>query len=165
MKNPCKPLPADIVVAGKKKFLDLQSSGKDLFWIEQTPQEGRILTEIKKYNQQETKTLYSSDQKIGSQIHSYGGGALLCKDQHIFFIQNKDQAIYSLDLSGKTSLIFEQKQTSFSLCDYDPARNLLICLCQQHHASKPKLDKNYLVAIELNNQKMHILCELSLIHI
>ena len=81
---------------GAVSFAELNSSGDSLFWLERRPQEsGR--TAIVRHCDGKTVDVLSREFSASTSVHEYGGGAYCVDEDTIWFVNQSDQNIYSVE--------------------------------------------------------------------
>lgn len=87
------PITAQKVAAGTKRLEEIEFKNGNIYFLEGRPSEkGRVA--LMSWPEKE---LLPKEFSVRSRVHEYGGGALLAADTTVYFINDADQQIYSLD--------------------------------------------------------------------
>lgn len=105
---------AEQVAKGTLKFSEIKLDGSTVYWLERNPADaGR--TTIKSWNANEgEKEILPREYSVRSKVHEYGGGAFLFDTTQIYFVNESDQQIYSLDKIRNVKKITDAQQGRFA---------------------------------------------------
>ena len=95
------PIDADLAVGAAKGYNSLRALGSQLFWIESRPEEDGRATLIL-HSGAATRELTPAPFSPRSRVHEYGGGAYCVADDHVYFVDFKDQNVYAVALGEPT---------------------------------------------------------------
>jgi len=141
------PITSQLIVSENIGLSDLKV-GDDIYWLEMRPNEGGRTVLVKYASDGNRMDMTSSEFNIRTRVHEYGGGAYGIYKDTVYFSNFSDQHIYRQD-QGKKPLPITN-QPSFRYADYcfDPVRNLLFCIREDHSSAGNVL--NALVKISCN---------------
>ncbi len=101
-----------------------------LYHLERRPQEAGRCVIVKTCNGS-SEDILPSPYSARSRVHEYGGGCYCVHDQTVFFVNDSDQDIYSIQ-ENKISRITHGEHLRFADFVYDPIRQRLIAICESH---------------------------------
>ncbi|MCF7806401.1 MAG: prolyl oligopeptidase family serine peptidase, partial [Simkaniaceae bacterium] len=149
MKHPAV-ISSDEAASNLSSISGLQSTSSHLYFTETRPNEGGRTT-LLSYDGQSIVECLSSTFSIRSRVHEYGGRAFCVHDDHIFFVNQSDQGIYELSKEGP-ELIYHRKDCRFGDPVYDPLRENLYALLEEH---TPNQDvRNSIAKIDLKTKTL-----------
>lgn len=86
---------------------------ESVYWLENRPHEGRT-TIMRWHATQGEQELLPQEYCVHSRVHEYGGGDMLVTQHVIYFINNDDQQIYSLQKNGTVTKITDRPNARFA---------------------------------------------------
>lgn len=149
-------LPASLVATASTKIEEVHLDGSTLYWIESRPDEqGRrvIMRRLQGGRQDEvTPAPFSA----GSQVHSYGGAAMVVDSGVIYFSNLKDGRVYRVLPGQQPQPVTAAKAVRYADLVIDASRGRLIAVREDHRFSKQEAI-NELVAINLKTGRVNVL--------
>ncbi|MGS2717802.1 prolyl oligopeptidase family serine peptidase [Eionea flava] len=141
------------------------------YWLEQRPEEqGRCVVVCQPADlEQATIEITPTSMSVRSKVHEYGGGSYCVKDDTIYFVNAKDQRVYSMPIDFTATTSEREAQTPQVLSpensaqvDYryadlyiDTHRQQLIAVCEIHrHGETPKEPENTIVSLRLDGSSI-----------
>jgi dipeptidyl aminopeptidase/acylaminoacyl peptidase len=85
-------------------FLDVQSSGKKLYWVEGRPSEKGRYVIVEKDSKGNTRDITPKGYSARSRVYEYGGSSYIVKGDDLYFVNFKDQRIYWQDLTDSSQI-------------------------------------------------------------
>eukprot|EP00794_Sanderia_malayensis_P019824 gene19824-21764_t len=136
------PLTSKVVSSSSIAFQDLRVDPTDpesVYWSELRPDQGgiKVIFSFKTGDQQPTQWTPQT-MSCNSRVHEYGGGAFIVYNKVVYFINQKDQAIYSQSSpSAQPSQVTrEDADARYADCDYHKWSQKLICVKEDHSGVK-----------------------------
>lgn len=146
------PVSAEMVAGQSLRFAQLQFADGTLYWAEQRPaEEGR--TAIVAWSEGEgVRDVMAAPFSARSRVHEYGGGAYLARGDEVFFVNEKDQAVYRVKGAGAPEKIAHEPRVRCADFAGDPLRPRLVAVaeCQRDGMAQPE---NLLVSIGLEGPR------------
>lgn len=107
--------------------------GDRIFWLEYRPQESGRCT-IVDYNHGNPISLIPVEFNVRSTVHEYGGAAWAVGNTAIYFVNLKDQRIYSVDIEDRSTAkpIVKPSDRCYADLQYCASRNSLIAVIEDH---------------------------------
>lgn len=147
------PLTAEMTARSEKssRTTNIVIDQDQIYWTEARPLEkGRIvIIQRKKNGEIVERTPPGYD--VRSKVHEYGGLSFTAKGEVLYFINSKDQRLYSQSL-GDAPLQLTESGKRFVEPVWTPYG--LICIAEEH---REKEVVNYLARVDLNNGNVSIL--------
>jgi len=108
------PITAATAAQAALKFSEIAFVGQQLYWLENRPQEqGRVA--LMSWNSKTGESeLLPKEYSVRSRVHEYGGGALLVTPGVIYFVNDKNQQIYSVDVAGTIKQVTNKPGARFA---------------------------------------------------
>lgn len=149
------PISPDLVAGQSLRFGSLQSSGDTLYWCEQRPAEAGRTAIVACSPGQRPHDLIASPYSARSRVHEYGGGSFVAFGEEVYFINDRDQAIYWADGEGEAHLVAhddELRCADFAV-DPNPSQRRLVAVAEEHDEDSSELPENMLVEIHLGEPR------------
>ncbi len=150
------PITSDYLTAQSVRYSEVKLFQEKLYWIETRPNEKGRSVLVCRDNQQQFEPLDPSS-NLRTRAQEYGGSCYCLAEDHIYFVNNNDQAIYQFNIQQN-----QQQRISplgnFRYADLllDTERKRLIAiretLKEDHHFPITEI-----IAINLDNQGISIL--------
>ena len=157
---------AQSLVEGVVGLSALQTCGEVVYWLESRPEEAGRTVLISRQGG-ENRELTPAPFNIRSRVHEYGGGAFTASAERIFFVNFKDQNIYSIAAEGSfdaegssagariVQLTHSEPTTRFADFILDEANNRLISIVEQHQQNRQP--DNFIGAVDLSSGELTVL--------
>ena len=94
------PFSAEAVAAGRISRGGLHADGEDLVWTENRPSEGGGQVVVRSGPDGTSRVISPAGVSVRSSVHEYGGGAALCVDGVVYYVDQDDQGWYRFDPSS-----------------------------------------------------------------
>ena len=147
------PITADLVVAGSIRLGQPVIDGDDVYWIEGRPTEAGRNVLVRRAPDGATTDVTPAPWNVRSRVHEYGGGAYAVRDGLVVFSHDADGRLYRLDARDPSATPqpltppTDGRGLRYADLVFDPARNRLICVRENHTGSGEPV--NSLVAVPL----------------
>lgn len=146
------------LVAGKNlRFQTVHASGQDLYWSESRPDEdGRCALLLSQENSP-PRDILPSPWSVRTRVHEYGGNAFVVTDRAVFFVNDKDQQVWSLEKTPSGTFSPPEQITDnadYRYADpvFDPERNRLVCIGERlNNGGASTCPDNMIIAIGLDD--------------
>lgn len=155
------PIHSSLLTQKSVRLGEPQITAQGIFWLESRPQEkGRSVLVMQRDGR--TQDITHKPFSVFSKAHEYGGGSYCLSDNHVFFVNASDQAVYRLalpteddiDLTGEQ--ITPESQRRFADLSVDLRHNRLIGVCEDH-TNKDQEPETSVVAIDLDSGEVSTL--------
>lgn len=139
-----------LIADNTRRLSEPQFDGTDRYWLESRPKERGRTTIVRLDNNNQHQDMVPAPMNVRTQAHEYGGGCYCVDKGVIYFTNNDDQCIYTIDT--KNSHHTPHRLTTpghFHYADLtvDRQRRRLLCIREQHFAHKPA--ENCIISINL----------------
>ena len=159
MKDPLKtpnkkPLPygtwpsaitSETIISDNISLEHAKITSQSIFYIERRPQEGGRCVIVKVTNDTRTD-VFPAPFSARSRVHEYGGGSYFVSDDSLFFVNDADQDIYSIE-NQKIRRVTSENNKRFADFIYDHKNQRVIAICEDHEKN---LINNSIVSIDVN---------------
>jgi len=114
------------------RLSDIAATSHTIYWLEGRPwQEGRVA--LMAWNEQEKEhELLPAEYSVRTRVHEYGGGALIVDNEHVYFVRDQDQQIYSLDHHNVIKKITSRDNARFADGCVNPHDGSLFYVMEEH---------------------------------
>jgi dipeptidyl aminopeptidase/acylaminoacyl peptidase len=126
------PITSELIVSGKGRTGDIVIDGQDIYWSESRPSEGGRLIISKRAADGTVTELNPAPFNARTRVHEYGGAAFKVVKGVVFFVNFSDQRLYRLDPGIAPRPITPQAPIRFAEFSYDPHRDRLIAIREDH---------------------------------
>ncbi|MBO6783814.1 MAG: S9 family peptidase [Alphaproteobacteria bacterium] len=127
--------------------------GDDLYWLESRPnEEGRVV--LVHQRGETVHDMTPSDYSVRSRVHEYGGGAVTVRDGTIYFVNLRDQHVYTQHEGELPNPLAEVDDDRFADIEVDRERDRIICVRERHTANGVE---NALVALPMDGGEIEVL--------
>ncbi|PZV25419.1 MAG: peptidase [Snowella sp.] len=150
------PITADAILAGSIGLGAVAIDGDDLYWSESRPTEKGRNVLVKRDRTGTTVDLTPATFNVRTRVHEYGGGSFLIEKGTTYFVNFRDQRIYTQSLSTDPKALTPESQKRYADFILDSARNQLITVCEDHGNDSPEPD-NFLASINLETGELKTL--------
>ena len=140
------PISAELVAGQSLRFDSVQRSGDEVFWSEMRPAEGGRAVVVARHDDGTVRDVTPKHHSVRSRIHEYGGGAYLASEDGVFYVNDKDQAVYRAGESEPVAAVAGLRAADFA---YDRDRRRLIAVGERHAGDHDPAPENLLIAIAL----------------
>src|SRR5262245_9803863 len=146
------PLTPQAVAKGSRRFGSIQAEGDAIYWSESRPEQGGRQVILRARNGKVDEVL-PAPFSARSRVHEYGGGEFLVVGETIYFVNDKDQQIYTLQAGARPRRITDASSMRFADFAMDAPRRRLIAVAETHaRGARHALPRNALVAIPLSRK-------------
>ncbi len=150
------PITADAILAGSIGLGAVAIDGDDLYWSESRPTEKGRNVLVKRDRNGTTVDLTPTTFNVRTRVHEYGGGSFLIEKGTTYFVNFRDQRIYTQSLNSDPKALTPESQKRYADFILDSARNRLITVCEDHGTDSPEPD-NFLASIDLETGEIKTL--------
>ena len=126
------PITADLTAGGAISFSGLVVDGRDMFWLESRPNEGGRHTIMRRASDGVVSERTPPGFYVRSTVHEYGGGAFAVSRGSIYFVNFKDQRLYSQPLGGPPEALTPAGGHRYADIILDHQRKQLVCVREDH---------------------------------
>ncbi|WP_144151850.1 S9 family peptidase [Paraburkholderia sp. BCC1885] len=142
------PVTAQLVVGESLRLGQPRIGSEGVYWTEGRPQEKGRHAVVRYRADGEVEELTVAPFDAASRVHEYGGGSLAVTSAGVFFVNFKDQQVYTLDPAGQPKAVTQTEGLRFADLLADPAHGRLIGVCEDHRENSHE-PANTLVSIDL----------------
>ncbi len=142
------PISSQSVIEAALSFRQISVDNDIIYWSEARPQEKGRTTIMQRVQSGEITDLLPQKFSARSRVHEYGGGEFTVHNGKIFFVNDADQNIYSIE-NGKVNTIFCDASKRFAQLLIDPEQRFLYYVVEDHH--HPEDVQNYLGRVDLKS--------------
>ncbi|MFM7573334.1 MAG: S9 family peptidase, partial [Snowella sp.] len=150
------PITADAILAGSIGLGAVAIDGDDLYWSESRPTEKGRNVLVKRDRNGTTEDLTPTTFNVRTRVHEYGGGSFLIEKETTYFVNFRDQRIYTQSLNSEPKALTLESQKRYADFILDSARNRLITVCEDHGNNSSEPD-NFLASINLETGEIKTL--------
>ncbi|MGH1441525.1 MAG: prolyl oligopeptidase family serine peptidase [Cellvibrionaceae bacterium] len=129
-----------------------QIDGEQYYWLESRPEEKGRTVIVQQSADGQQCDITPENVNVRTRIHEYGGSSYRVHKSIVYFINDADQRVYSLDINTKKreplALSPEGHYRYADLC-IDEERQQLICVCEIHKKDKQE-PENCIIGIKLD---------------
>ena len=143
------PVTSDLIVSETVGFTDMTTDREDIYWVELRLSEGGRHVIVRLSADGELTDITPCPFNVRTRVHEYGGGSFTIKDSTIYFSNFDDQRIYKQLPESKPQPITPRNGFRYADGIIDSVRNRMICVREEHSASKKEPVINTLVSIDL----------------
>jgi len=144
------PITAQLVVGESLRLGQPRIGSEGIYWTEGRPQEKGRHAVVRFRADGEVEELTAAPFDAASRAHEYGGGALAVTAVGVFFINFKDQQVYTFDSSGQPKAVTQTAALRYADLIADPVHGRLIGVCEDHREGGHE-PVNTLASINLAN--------------
>lgn len=144
------PISADLVAGQSLRFDLVQYADGTVFWAEMRPSEGGRSVIVGCNREGNSRDFIPAPFSARSRVHEYGGGSYLACADEVFFVNDGDQAVYRVRMSGRPERIACEENLRFADMTLDPSGRRLVCVAEQHEKDPHEPPENYLAEIALD---------------
>ena len=145
------PVATEMLTAGALRFVEIDTDGEDIFWVESRPDERGRYAVMRRPADGETAEITSAEYSARTLVHEYGGGALAVSGGTIYFSNFVDQRLWrqAADDPASAAPITPELDVRYADATVDAARGRLICVAEDHRREGVEAE-NLLVSVPLN---------------
>lgn len=151
------PITSDRIVAESIRLGGVSVSGGNIFWLEGRPQEKGRYVLVRQSPDGERQDLTPEPFNVRTRAHEYGGGSYLVADGSIWFANNADQRLYSLDPGGDPKPLTADGSWRYADMALDKSRNRLLAVREDHGGEGEPA--NSIVAVSLVDGSQQVLAD------
>lgn len=129
------PITADLMVKDLVRFTGAYEIGGNLYWGELRPSEKGRIALMRKTAAGIEEDLIPKEYNVRTRVYEYGGVSYLIVGDTVYFSNFSDQQIYRRKPDGKIVQLTHEQKIRFADGNYDPKRNLLFYISEEHGAS------------------------------
>ena len=161
------PITSKAITAGSVKFGGLYYSNGNVYWLEGRPQEGGRNVLCKYAPSDPTKNerngidISPKESNVRTRVHEYGGGAVVIRDESIFYSEFTTQKLCKLLEDGRSEPIpaaasadtEEEEEGRYRYADgvLSSNGNVIYCVREDHKHPQPKNVVNEIVSIDVRD--------------
>ncbi len=148
------PISTEMVLQQGVRLFQPRIDADATYWLETRPREdGRTVLVVESADG-ERRDVNPPGSSVRSRVHEYGGGAFLARSGHVWFVENRDQAIYRVVGEGKATRLTAEPADRHADLDRDDTRGRLVCVCETHRDGGPP--DNFIASIDDDGTKRRI---------
>ncbi|MCH9671095.1 MAG: S9 family peptidase [Gammaproteobacteria bacterium] len=152
------PITAERLGGDAVRLSGCASDGDDRYWLEGRASEGGRSVLARCDGGGARVDITPAPFNVRSRVHEYGGNPYVVADQTVWFVNFKDQQIYTVHGTGTPSVLTACPTERFVDMHYDATRRRLICIGESHHDGA-KEPKNYIASVDIDTGEVQPLCE------
>ena len=145
------PISARMVAGQSLRFDSVQRAGDAVYWSEMRPAEGGRAVVVARHDDGTVRDVTPERHSVRSRVHEYGGGAYLASDDGVFYVNDKDQAVYRIGGDGDAHVVMAvpgMRAADFTL---DRNHRRLIAVGERHEGDHDPSPENLLIGISLDD--------------
>ena len=142
------PITAELMSGSSISLGQLAIDGTDIYWLEGRPLEGGRNTLMRLTPSRSPVECLPSEFNIRTRVHEFGGAAFAVFDGVIYFVNFKDQHLYSWKPGGFLEVLTPGDSCRYADFTLDRTRGRLICVREDHTGMSEVV--NTIVAVSLN---------------
>lgn len=146
---------AAMVATASAKIEEVHLDGATLYWIESRPQEQGRAVIMRRCPDGQREELTPVTVCVASQVHSYGGAAMVVSEGVVYFSNVRDGRIYRLVPGQPPEPLTAKGQVRYADLVIDQARNRLIGVREDHRRPGQEAE-NQLVNISLRTGRVTV---------
>ncbi len=151
------PITSDRIVAESVRLGGVSVSGGNIYWLEGRPQEKGRYALVRQSPDGDRQDLTPEPFNVRTRAHEYGGGSYLVADGSIWFANNADQRLYSLDTGGDPKPLTAEGPWRYADMALDKSRNRLLAVREDHGVEGEPA--NSIVAVSLPDGSQQVLAD------
>ncbi|HEY1243828.1 MAG TPA: prolyl oligopeptidase family serine peptidase [Hyphomicrobiaceae bacterium] len=148
------PISAASAARASRRTGLLQADGAAIYWSESRPEEQGRQAIVRVSPDRAREDILTAPYSARSRVHEYGGGEFLAAGGTVYFVNDRDQQVYTLVPGEPPQRLTDAPRTRFADLTFDPARTRLIGVAETHapkDRSGHEPPRNSLVAIALED--------------
>ncbi len=126
------PITADLITGGSIGFGDIVLDGGDIYWGELRPAESGRTTIVRRAQDGTISEAIPRKYSARSRVHEYGGGAFAVRNRTIWFCNDADQRIWTVEPGAAPWPLTPEDSARYADFAIDDKRGRLICVCEDH---------------------------------
>ena len=150
------PISADLIVGSSIGLGALAIEGTTIYWAESRPTEGGRTTIVRRDAAGEEREVTPAPAYVRSRVHEYGGGASAVHNGTVYYVNFKDQQIYSREEGAEARRITHHDGMRYADLHVDPHRNRLLAI-REDHTEPDREAVNTLVSVDLASGEERVL--------
>ena len=145
---------SELIVSDSISIGETQQTTESIYYIERRPQQGGRCVIVKAtLTDGLTSDILAAPYSARSRVHEYGGGSFYAEQDSVFFINDDDQDLYSINDGQITRITTEPDRRFADLC-YNRKLNQIIAICESHDN---RGTTNSIVSIDISNGEISCL--------
>jgi dienelactone hydrolase len=153
------PVSAPLAARGSRRTGLLQAAADAIYWSESRPEEQGRQAIVRARADGVREDILPAPYSARSRVHEYGGGEFLVADGTVYFVNDRDQQVYSLEPGRQPQRLTDALGTRFADFTHDAARDRLVAVAETHGRGRAGVrspPRNSLVAIALGEHRGRI---------
>src|SRR5262245_29194948 len=130
------PVSAALAARGSRRTGLLQADGDAIYWSESRPEEQGRQAIVRVGADGVREDILLAPWSARSRVHEYGGGEFLVAGGTVYFVNDKDQQVYTLEPGRQPQRLTDAPRTRFADFAHDPVRNRLLAVAETHERSE-----------------------------
>lgn len=151
------PITSDRIVAESIRLGGVSVSDGDLYWLEGRPQEKGRSVLVRERTDGAREDLTPAPFNVRTRAHEYGGGAYLAADGSVWFCNDADQRIYSLQPGESPEALTAEAEQRFADMALDKRRGRLLAVREDHSGAGEAA--NAIVGVDLSTGEQRVLAD------
>lgn len=129
------PISAAHIAGSGTRLMQPRIAGDWTYWVESRPMENGRCVLVRGQTDESKHNLTPPPFSVRSRVHEYGGGAFACTATAVYFVNDRDQQIYTQSPQGGIPKVLT-RATARRFADLlvDARRQRLVCVCEDHGA-------------------------------
>jgi dipeptidyl aminopeptidase/acylaminoacyl peptidase len=145
------PITSDLIVAESIGLGQVALDGEHITWSEMRPAEGGRYVVVRRSPDGRTEDVTPPPFNARTQVHEYGGGAVIVADGTVYFLNWSDQRLYRRDPGGDPRPITPEAKLRYADGVVDQRSGLMICV-REDHTVPGREAVNTLVSLDLEGE-------------
>jgi len=131
------PITADLLTSKAVGLSEPKVTDDEIYWLEYRPEENGRCTVVS-YNHGNPISIVPIEFSVRSTAHEYGGGAWTIGGNVLYFVNQCDQRIYSVDLKDHSTAkpLVNPSQRRYADLQFNHSKNCLITVVEDHTDKK-----------------------------
>jgi dipeptidyl aminopeptidase/acylaminoacyl peptidase len=142
------PITAELIAASAVTLADTAVDGDDVYWLEGRPAEAGRYVIVRRTPDGKTADVTPAGYNVRTTVHEYGGGSFLVHNGVVYFSNFADQRVYRQPIGSGPRPLTPEGPMRYADYSFDPHRNRLLCVREDHTIDTPDRVVNTIVAID-----------------
>ena len=126
------PLSTERIVGGILSLSEPRIEDEHCYWVEGRPRDAGRQVLVTRDAAGHTRELTPPPFSVRNRVHEYGGGAYVVAGQVVYFCNDGDNGLYSIQPDGRIEPLLVDARRRFADLVFDAIHQRLYCICESH---------------------------------